>query len=60
MFIRSKTLKPKDISSAAVKPSGKGKKYLKLGKTIRQHLMEYLGDGKKGENQADKHRLQKA
>jgi hypothetical protein len=38
----------------------KGKKYLKRGKRIRQHLRVYLGDGKKSEDQADKYRLQKA
>jgi hypothetical protein len=43
-----------------LKTNRKGKKYLKLGKRIRQHLRMYLGDGKKSEDQADKYRLQKA
>jgi hypothetical protein len=44
----------------ALKTNGKGKKYLKCGKRIRQHLRVYLGDGKKSEDQANKYRLQKA
>ena len=59
--LASGTLEPKGISEVMLLNRGrKGKKYLKLGKRIRQHLMEYLGDGEKSENQADKHRLQKA
>jgi hypothetical protein len=58
---RSGTLKPKGISEVMLlNRSGKGKKYLKLGKRIRQHQRVYLSDGKKSENQADKYRLQKA
>jgi len=42
------TLEPKGISEVIQLNRGrKGKKYLKLGKRIRQHLMEYLGDGEK-------------